>query len=93
MSYALEDPEGRGKTVRRMLAERAEEEFAISPLVVLECLAGVIKAGDGRGGDCMSSTCRHSQCCPSVQKSAPRRPNCALASRSRPLMLCIWRLR
>jgi AbrB family looped-hinge helix DNA binding protein len=50
VSYALEDPEGRGKTVRQMLAERAEEEFAISPLVVLECLAGVIRAGDGRGG-------------------------------------------
>jgi predicted nucleic acid-binding protein len=46
--YALEDPKGRGRTVRQMFAERADEEFAISPLVILECLVGVIKAGDGR---------------------------------------------
>jgi uncharacterized protein len=46
--YALEDPEGRGRAVRQMFAERADEEFAISPLVILECLVGVIKAGDGR---------------------------------------------
>jgi predicted nucleic acid-binding protein len=46
--YALEDPKGRGRTVRQMLAERADEEFAISPLVILECLVGVIQAGDAR---------------------------------------------
>jgi len=46
--YAVEDPDGSGRTVRRMLAERADEEFAISPLVVMDCLVGVIKAGEAQ---------------------------------------------
>ncbi|MGN7701915.1 type II toxin-antitoxin system VapC family toxin [Cellulosimicrobium sp. 22601] len=43
--YLVEDAE-RGSHVRGLLARHGEEEFAISPLVRLECLAGPLRSGD-----------------------------------------------
>ena len=44
--YALEDPQGRGAVVRGAMTERGGEEFAISGLVMMECLVGPIKRDD-----------------------------------------------
>lgn len=43
--YLVEDAE-RGAHVRGLLASHGEEEFAISPLVRLECLVGPLRSGD-----------------------------------------------
>ena len=43
--YLVEDVE-RGLHVRGLLARHGEEEFAISPLVRLECLVGPLRSGD-----------------------------------------------
>ncbi|MBU1586915.1 MAG: type II toxin-antitoxin system VapC family toxin [Actinobacteria bacterium] len=43
--YALEDASTRGDAVRSRLA-RTEHTLAISPLVMLECLVGPIRAAD-----------------------------------------------
>ncbi|KZM78945.1 type II toxin-antitoxin system VapC family toxin [Cellulosimicrobium sp. I38E] len=43
--YLAEDAE-RGAHVRGLLARHGEEEFAISPLVRLECLVGPLRSGD-----------------------------------------------
>lgn len=44
--YAVEDVEARGDRVRRILAGRPDEVFAISPLVRMACLAGPIRGAD-----------------------------------------------
>jgi predicted nucleic acid-binding protein len=44
--YALELPNGAGQAIRQKFGESANQEFAISPLVIMECLAGPIKSGD-----------------------------------------------
>ena len=43
VSYAFEDNGERGKRMRNFLAEDPTREFAISPLVKLECLVGPMK--------------------------------------------------
>lgn len=43
--YALEDAE-RGPLVRELLVRHGTEEFAITPLVRLECLVGPLRSGD-----------------------------------------------
>ncbi|MCM3533692.1 PIN domain-containing protein [Cellulosimicrobium funkei] len=43
--YLVEDAE-RGPHVRELLARHGHEEFAISPLVRLECLVGPLRSGD-----------------------------------------------
>ncbi|MFE6233897.1 type II toxin-antitoxin system VapC family toxin [Cellulosimicrobium sp. NPDC057862] len=45
VNYLVEDAE-RGAHVRGLLARHGEEEFAISPLVRLECLVGPLRSGD-----------------------------------------------
>lgn len=44
--YAVEDDGERGAAVRQRLADAGEEVVAISPLVMLECLVGPLRAGD-----------------------------------------------
>ena len=44
--YAFEDPQGRGAVVRDAINEQGDREFAISGLVVMECLVGPIKRQD-----------------------------------------------
>jgi predicted nucleic acid-binding protein len=44
--YAIEDPDGRGVAVRGAIAEHADEDFAISGLVVMECLVGAMRKAD-----------------------------------------------
>ncbi len=46
--YAVEQPESAGLAVRQRMAENGDQEFAISPLVVMECLVGPVKSGDAR---------------------------------------------
>ena len=44
--YALELPGSAGLAVRQKMADHTEQEFAISPLVVMECLVGPVKSRD-----------------------------------------------
>jgi predicted nucleic acid-binding protein len=44
--YAIEWPDEKGETIRQKLVAAADQEFAISPLVIMECLVGPIKSGD-----------------------------------------------
>jgi predicted nucleic acid-binding protein len=44
--YLLEQPETRGAQVKAAMALHAEEEFATSWLVYLECLVGPLASGD-----------------------------------------------
>jgi predicted nucleic acid-binding protein len=44
--YALELPDSAGEVTRQKLAEAVDQEFAISPLVIMESLVGPIKLGD-----------------------------------------------
>jgi uncharacterized protein len=44
--YAVEDSGTRGSAVRQKLAEAADTQVAISPLVALECLVGPLRADD-----------------------------------------------
>jgi predicted nucleic acid-binding protein len=44
--YAVEDDSARGAAIRQRLAELEDEVAAISPLVMLECLVGPLRADD-----------------------------------------------
>jgi predicted nucleic acid-binding protein len=44
--YAVERPDFAGMAVRQRMADNSLREFAISPLVVMECLVGPISHGD-----------------------------------------------
>lgn len=46
MIYAVEDHGARGDEVRRRLSESTDDVVAISPLVILECLAGPLREGN-----------------------------------------------
>lgn len=49
--YAVEDDGPRGTAVRQLLADAGDTEVAISPLVMLECLVGPLRADDLVLGD------------------------------------------
>lgn len=44
--YAVEDDGERGRAARQGLADHADDELVVSPLVVMECLTGPLKRGD-----------------------------------------------
>lgn len=44
--YAVEDDGKRGRDSRQALADHADDEIVVSPLVVMECLSGPLKRGD-----------------------------------------------
>jgi len=44
--YAVEDEGKRGRAARQALADHADDEIVVSPLVVMECLTGPLKSGD-----------------------------------------------
>lgn len=44
--YAVEDDGERGRRARQALADHADIELVVSPLVVMECLTGPLKRGD-----------------------------------------------
>lgn len=44
--YAVEDDGERGPLARQALADHADDELVVSPLVVMECLTGPLKRGD-----------------------------------------------
>ncbi|UTT62596.1 type II toxin-antitoxin system VapC family toxin [Microcella humidisoli] len=44
--YAVEDEGERGRLARQALADHADDELVVSPLVVMECLTGPLKRGD-----------------------------------------------
>ena len=44
--YAVEDDSERGERVRQRIASEADTEFAVSPLVLLECLIGPLRSGN-----------------------------------------------
>lgn len=44
--YAVEDDSERGHRVRQRMASKANSEFAVSPLVMLECLVGPLRSGN-----------------------------------------------
>ncbi|MFM2353459.1 MAG: hypothetical protein RLZZ608_865 [Actinomycetota bacterium] len=44
--YAVEDDGERGHLARQALADHADDELMVSPLVVMECLTGPLKRGD-----------------------------------------------
>lgn len=44
--YAFEDDEERGRRTRAMLADGKERQFAVSPLVIMECLVGPMRTAN-----------------------------------------------
>lgn len=44
--YAVEDDGDRGSAARQALADHADTELVVSPLVVMECITGPLKRGD-----------------------------------------------
>lgn len=44
--YAVEDDGERGRAARQALADHADDQLVVSPLVVMECLTGPMKRGD-----------------------------------------------
>ncbi|MFL0712414.1 MAG: type II toxin-antitoxin system VapC family toxin [Microcella pacifica] len=44
--YAVEDEGERGRAARQALADHADAELVVSPLVVMECITGPLKRGD-----------------------------------------------